>query len=254
MIASLPMYDWPELQAANDMLWAGLSRNLGVSLTLDRRADFRAVWHDPGLLFSQTCGYPLVHEFRGSLDLVATPHYGAEGCAGPDYCSLILARDPGPLEAFRGRRAAVNSADSMSGMLALKLVFAPLAKDGRFFGETIKTGGHLQSMAAVRNGLADVCATDAVCAALARRYRPEALSGLVEIARSPRVPSLPFVTRAGDLEKLRGALRHVFASNEFKPARDHLLLAGISVLPPDAYDRISSLENDMLNAGGLELL
>ena len=83
-------------------------------------------------------------------------------------------------------------------MLALKLVFAPHARDGRFFSRAIETGGHLNSLAAVRKGLADVCAIDSVCVALARRYRPEALEGLVEIARSPAVPGLPWITRAGD--------------------------------------------------------
>ena len=80
MTASLPMYDWPELQPANDALWRGMARYLGIDVRLDRRADHRSVWHDPGLLFSQTCGYPLTHEFRGRLDLIATPHYSADGC------------------------------------------------------------------------------------------------------------------------------------------------------------------------------
>lgn len=248
------MYDWPELQPANDLLWEGMARHLGAPSQLDRRADYRSVWEEPNLLFSQTCGYPFVHRLRGTLDLVATPHYTADGCEGPDYCSIVFARERGSLASFRGARAAVNSADSMSGMLALKLVFVPLAKDGRFFAETIETGSHRGSMEAVCTGLADVCAIDAVGVALARRHRPDALAKLVEIARSPKVPALPFVTRAGDVEKLRGALWHVFASDEYTQARDHLLLAGYSVLRAAAYDRITRLENDMLRRGGLELL
>ncbi len=254
MTASLPMYDWPELQPANDALWAGMARQLGVSSGLDRRADHRSVWHDPGLLFSQTCGYPFVHEFRDKLTLIATPHYSADGCEGPDYCSIVLAREKAPPASFRGARAAVNGPDSMSGMLALKLVFAPLASEGRFFREAIETGGHLRSLEAVRDGRADICAVDAVCAALARRHRPEALAGLIEIARSPKVPALPFVTCAGNVEKLRDALWQVFADDEFAAARDVLLLAGYSVLPRQAYDRIIKLENDMQRGGGLKLL
>lgn len=254
MTASLPMYDWPELQPANDALWEGIARHLDVDIRLDRRADHRSVWHDPGLLFSQTCGYPFVHEFQGKLELIATPHYVAGGCEGPDYCSIVFAREKAPLAAFRGTRAAVNGPDSMSGMLALKLTFAPLASEGRFFREAIETGGHLRSLEALRDGRADVCAVDSVCIAHVWRHRPEALSGLVEIARSPKVPALPFVTRAGDVEKLRDALWHVFADDEFAEARDILLLAGYSVLPRQAYDRITKLENDMQRGGGLELL
>ena len=83
------------------------------------------------------------------------------------------------------RVAAVNTPDSMSGMLALKLVFAPLAEQGRFFSRAVETGGHLASLAAVQSGDADVCAIDCVCVAMAKRYRPSALEGLVEIGRSP---------------------------------------------------------------------
>ncbi len=252
--ASLPMYDMPEVRAANDAVWAAMAQHLEVPPELDRDTHYRALWHDPDLLFSQTCGYPFVHEFRDKLTLVATPHYAAEGCAGPHYCSLILARETAPLEAFRGQRAAVNGPDSMSGMLALKLVFAPLAKNGLFFSRAVETGGHLNSLVAVQNGEADLCAIDAVTAALVRRHRPAAIAGLVEIARSPQVPALPYVTRAGDVERLRDALRRAFAGDELKHARDRLLLAGFSVLPPEAYDRIARLEEEMLRNGGLALL
>src|SRR5205823_5053207 len=152
--------------------WAGLAKHLGGGPGLTRREDFAALWSDPQLLFSQTCGYPLTHAFKGKLKLVATPHYAADGCDGPSYCSIIFAREALPLAALRGATAAVNSPDSMSGMLALQLVFAPLAEDGIFFGDVAETGSHLASLAAVRDGLADVCAIDAVCAALAKQMRP----------------------------------------------------------------------------------
>ena len=254
MIASLPMYDWPELGAANDALWASISRHLGVAIPLDRRADHKWAWRQPDMLLSQTCGYPLTHEFSGKLTLVATPHYGADGCDGPNYCSIVVARKKLPLEAFRGRRAAVNSPDSMSGMLALQLVFGPLARQGRFFGETIETGGHRHSLQAVRDGLADVCAIDAVCWAMARRYRPEVTAGLVEIGRSPWVPALPYVTICGEPASLRQALAKAFADDHLQEARDRLLLTGLSILHLQAYDRITELENQMQRAGGLKLL
>src|SRR5260221_137779 len=162
MIASLPMYDWPEVREATDRWWRGIASHLGVSLALSRDEDYASVWRRSGLLLSQTCGYPFTHEFKGKLKLVATPHYGADGCEGPNYRSIIFARETKPLAAFRGCIAGVNGPDSMSGMLALKLVFQPLAREGRFFAKTIETGGHIASMKAVREGLVDVCAIDAV--------------------------------------------------------------------------------------------
>jgi ABC-type phosphate/phosphonate transport system substrate-binding protein len=254
MIASLPMYDWPEVRAATDAWWKGLARHLGVSLELDRRADHFAAWRNAELFFSQTCGYPFTHEFKGLLNYISTPHYNVDGCEGANYASMVFARDRQPLESFRGSVAAVNNPDSMSGMLALQLVFAPLAVHGKFFSMTIWSGGHVNSMLAVRDGRADVCAIDAVCVAMARRYRPDCLHGLVEIARSPRVPSLPFVTRGGDMDVMRQALVAAFNDESLHEARGQLYLSGQSVLRPDAYERITDLERDMQKAGGLELI
>jgi ABC-type phosphate/phosphonate transport system substrate-binding protein len=254
MIASLPMYDWPEVRAATDAWWRGLARHFKASIELDRSVDFQAVWRGADLLFSQTCGYPFTHEFKDLLRYVATPHYAVDGCDGANYRSIIFARDRLPLEAFRGAAAAVNDPDSMSGMLALKLVFGPSAWDGHFFGRAIRTGGHLNSLLAVREGRADVCAIDAVCVGLARRYRPDCLGGLVEIARSPMVPGLPYVTRCGDIDSLREAIAGAFADPELREAREQLLLSGHSVLEPGAYDRITDLELEMQKAGGLDLL
>lgn len=254
MIAALQMYDWPEVRAATDAWWAGLARHMGVEVALSRPDDFTAPWFREDLLFAQTCGYPFTHALKGNVTLIATPHYAADGCEGADYRSILFAREKKSLEAFRGSVAAVNTPDSMSGMLALKSVFAPLADQGRFFGRAVETGGHLNSLAAVREGRADVCAIDCVCVELARRHRPSALEGLTEIARSPAVPGLPLITRSGDAATIRKALTHAFADPTLADARDTLLLTGFSILDAKAYDRILALEAEVETMGGLLLL
>ena len=258
MIASLPMYDFDELRDEIDALWAAIGGKLGVSIPLDRDPDHMAAWRRPDLLLSQTCGYPFTHAFKGRLRLVATPHYGVDGCEGPYYQSMIFAREARPLASYAQARAAMNNDDSMSGMLALQLVFAPYAQGGRFFSEVIETGGHSRSLMAVRDGRADVCAIDAVCTAFAKRYRPDLLEGLIEIARGPMVPGLPFVT-AGDADDaqvahLRRALSDVFADPALAPIRERLFLAGLSFLEADAYELIPDLERGMEKTGGLILL
>ena len=254
MIATLQMYDWPEVATATDRWWAAIARRLGTGTPLSRPADYAAVWMRGDVLFSQTCGYPFTHALKGRLSLVATPHYACDGCEGPRYRSIVFARQNQPLDAFRGAVAAVNTPDSMSGMLALKLVFAGLARHGRFFGRAIETGGHLASLGALREGRADVCALDAVCVAMARRYRPADLEGLVEIARSPLVPGLPYITTAGDVPDLRAALASAFADADLQQTRDQLLLSGCSVLEPGDYAEIAERELAMEVAGGLQLL
>ena len=54
-----------------------------------------------------------------------------------------------------------------------------------------ETGSHVNSMIAVRDGLADVCAIDAICVAMARRYRPDYLEGLVKLPARHLFPAFP---------------------------------------------------------------
>ena len=238
------MYDWPEIRGATDAFWHGLSLHMGWQDELNR-ANYAELWRREDLHFSQTCGYPLTHEFKDLLTYVATPHYVADGCDGPNYSSIIFAREAGPLSEFYGSILAINTVDSMSGMLAAKLVFAPLASNGEFFRRVKISGGHRNSLAAVRTKFADICAVDAVCVGLAKKHCPEILEGLVEIGRSPSVPGLPFVTKIGDVELLRAALQKTFSDENLQPARQALLLTSFSILPINAYDQILDLENAM---------
>lgn len=245
MLASLPMYDWPEFRDATDAFWQGLADHAGVTGSLDRRSDYHSFWKQEKFDFSQTCGYPFTHEFKGLLSYVATPHYDAVGCDGPYYSSIIFAAEPLGVGVQKGWRPAINSVDSMSGCLAFKLAFPVEARRGDFFAPALITGGHLNSLRALREGRADCCAIDAVCVALAKKYRPQDLLGLVEIARSPQVPGLPFVTRGGDVNRWRQALLSAFADPALAEARAALLLNGISVLPENAYDHILDLEKTL---------
>jgi ABC-type phosphate/phosphonate transport system substrate-binding protein len=253
MLATLQMYDFPEVRPATEAFWQAIATRLGVSLLLSQPEDWTAAWRRSDLLFSQTCGYPFTHEYAGKLKLVATPHYAAPGCDGPHYCSILLAREQRPLPEFRGRIAAFNNRDSMSGMLALKLMFSPFAIQGQFFSRTIETGGHLASLAAVQKGEADVAAIDCVTVASTRRYRSQALEGLVEVGRSPQVPGLPFVTIAGDSSKLHRALAEVFADELLRETREALLLKGFSLTTEADYAIIPRLEAEVEAGGGLHL-
>ena len=133
MIASLGMYDWPELRRATDAWWMGLRRHLvaagfrDVPETFLRDANHEA-WRSDALLLSQTCGYPLTHAFRGQLIPIGTPCYDAPGCSGSNYCSAIVvnaASRANSFEDLRGKTAAYNSSDSLSGHLALRSLAAP---------------------------------------------------------------------------------------------------------------------------------
>ncbi|HET6469838.1 MAG TPA: PhnD/SsuA/transferrin family substrate-binding protein [Geminicoccaceae bacterium] len=255
MIAALPMYDWPELRDATDAWWAGLARALraaGVRDVPDRlsRGEPAGFWNDPRLLFGQTCGLPLVRHHADRLRVLATPCYGVPGCAGPTYSSLILVRADSPFqrpEDLEGEVAAYSEPTSLSGHLALRLVFAAYARGGRFFGRALATGSHAASMTAVHEGRADVCAVDCVSFAIAAHHRPALTSDLRHIASSPPAPALPWVTSAirtpDQTDRLRAGLRAALADPALDEARAALFITGAELLPEDAYaGRVASLE------------
>ena len=249
-VAALPMYDWPDVRAATDALWRTIAERLGAGgiaapERLSRQEPAEALWRDPELVLAQTCGLPYVTRLRGTVRLVATPCYDVEGCAAGDYSSVFLARAGDPATAvaeFAGRRAAVNATDSQSGYAALGAMIAAHGPLATFFAARVETGGHRASMEAVRDGHADCCAVDAVCWALARRYRPELARALKPIAWSEPMPGLPLITAAArsdeEVAALRRALSEALADQASAKACAALFLIGIAILPESAYDRL----------------
>ncbi|OWJ64048.1 hypothetical protein BWR60_26680 [Inquilinus limosus] len=242
------MYDFPEVRWATDALWAAVAARLsaaGIAAApaLDRESSLPDLWTDPALLLSQTCGNPYVRRHRDRLRLVATPCYSAPGCDGPRYSSLLVVREDAPgtgLADFGGSVCAVNEWGSLSGWVALAAVL-PEPPD-RFFRAALVTGAHVDSLAAVAAGDADIAAIDCVTYALLQRYRPAATAGLRAIGRTATAPGLPLVTRrdASDetVEALRAALRGVLADPALAEARAALLIEGIELLGEADYDAI----------------
>ena len=254
---SLQMYDPPALRPAVDAFWAGLARALraegidDLPGELERGSEPYDVWLSPDLLLAQTCGYPLTHALRDRVTLLAVPVYRIQGREESRYCSYILVREDDPaveLADLRDRRAAVNGEDSQSGYSVLRHAVAPLARGQRFFSEVKVSGAHLNSAGMVRRGDADICAFDAVAYALAQQCDTASLAGLRILAETAWAPNLPFITRktATDdlLARLRAALSAAMTAPDLAGPRNQLLLAGIEVLPLEAYDRILELEDE----------
>lgn len=261
-IVSLPMYDLPEAARHTDAWWRGLAaamREVGlgdVPEQLERGDDHTATWTSSDLLFSQTCGYPLTHAYRGRLSLVATPAYNVPGCHGTEYCSFVMVRRDDSatrLADLKGRVAAVNATDSQSGYSALRSVVAPVSGRSGFFRQVLVSGSHAKSLELVAAGKADVCAVDCVTHALLARYRPKAVETLRCLCKTPSAPALPFVTRADmaddSLERLRAALFSALEDPNLAEARSALFLGGVEVLSLRAYDRILEIEREAVNRG-----
>ena len=260
--ASLPMYDLPEVRDHTDRLWAAVAEDMrrfgvaGVPDVLERPADHRDAWRPPGLLLSQSCGYPAAGALRGALRIVATPHYAAPGCDGPRYSSVVVVRASSraaTLGDLRGTVCAFNARDSQSGYNALRAAVAPFAGGRPCFAATVETGAHAASIEAVRGGCADVCAVDCVTWALLARHRPASLSGLVVLARTEPVPGLPFVTGRGcsdaTLAAIRRALAIAFARPDLADTRHALLIEGISESGAETYEPLFAMERSAAALG-----
>ena len=253
--ASLPMYDLVEVRESTDRLWAAIAEALrdegveGVPRVLERPSDHHDAWRPRGLLLSQSCGYPVAATLRGTLRVVATPHYAAPGCRGHRYSSAVVVRASGrvnALDALRGSVCAFNSRDSQSGYNALRAMIAPIAGGAPFFADSVETGAHAASIEAVREGRADVCAVDCVTWALLARHRPRLLSGLEVLCRSEPVPGLPLVTAGDspdpDVETIRRALERAFTTPELADVRAALLITGLSTTTNETYDPLREME------------
>ena len=270
-VASLPMYDFPELRGAHDAFWGALAARLAsaglphVPRDLAHHVGLGGVWRDPSLLFAQGCEYPLATSFADHVRLVASPMYSASGCAGARYRSAIVVRggvvdgaaDSGfagaALADLRGRRCAINELDSNSGMNLLRATIAPLASGGRFFGSVVVSGSHLRSVEMVAAGEADVASVDCVSFAHFQRLYPSVVGELRVLAWTPSSPSLPFITARSTsdamVRALRSALADVFDDDGLAPVREQLLLSGVDLAPKEGFDEVLALERGAVEEG-----
>jgi ABC-type phosphate/phosphonate transport system substrate-binding protein len=251
-VASLPMYDWPEISWANDALWAAIVARLAEAQipaprTLDRSHSHDAVWRDPALVLSQTCGYPFSTRLRGMVRLIGTPVYEATGCDGPYYSSMIVKRSGdsvGRLADLTTRRVAYNSRDSLSGYVVLRQALSDAGLDPEAV-EWIETGSHRGSIHAVVDEAADVAAIDSVCWSLGGDYEAEAVSQLRVIDTTPLRPGLPFISAIErsdrEIQTIRLAVSDAVADPVTREARQALHLTGMSVLDEWHYGPIARL-------------
>jgi ABC-type phosphate/phosphonate transport system substrate-binding protein len=253
-IAALPMYDFPELSAAHDALWAAIAERLqaaGVAapLHLTRTLGHFDVWKHPGLLLGQGCEYPLAKSFSQYIRPVATPRYAVPGCVGARYRSAIVVRHDDPAHTIadlRLRRCVINEVDSNSGMNLLRAAIAPVSGGQPFFQSVERSGSHLRSADMVAAGLADVAALDCVSYAHFRRLYPARMSGLRVLAWTDPSPCLPYITARSTSEEtlaaLRASLADVVADAAVTPLCEPLFLEGFDFAPAEDYAEVLGLE------------
>jgi ABC-type phosphate/phosphonate transport system substrate-binding protein len=193
--------------------------------------NFPTLWKHPGLLLAQTCWGPMEQGLDEHVVVVGQPRYdGIEGGYGELYSSAILMRrsspspvrggsahsagvgvaQPLPLDLLRNSRLAFNSADSMSGILALTRDLEALGESLAIFGERIETGSHRASIVAVAQGRADVCAIDCKSWQLAERHEPAA-ADLQVVGWTALRKGLPFITSRHTSPEVVARMRSVLS-------------------------------------------
>jgi ABC-type phosphate/phosphonate transport system substrate-binding protein len=255
-VAALPMYNVsPSLEASWREWLADVLRVVDpAARIIESGSDLSALWRRDDLLLSQTCGYPLTHDLRDTVQLVATPCFDAPGCDGACYSSALVTHVDAPfatLESFRGSTAAFNQTDSNSGFNVLRHAVAPLARGGRFFASSLQTNSHIASLQAVAERRADLAAIDCVTLAFVLDERPALAHAVKQIGWTEASPGLPLIASkavpADRIATLRRALKEALAMQPERARR--LRLKGFETLSMADYERITRLESEAIELG-----
>ncbi len=227
-LATLPMYDWPEIRGQVDRFYADLRAHvpqLPAALTRpETTQDLHALWRDAALMLGQTCWGPMQAGLAAYVHVLAQPLYDdVPGGKGACYRSAIVMRDgpacpPPPHDAaalpdgLMDARPAINALDSMSGLLAVAQDMG--APD--LASRALITGSHRASVRAVAEGAADFAAIDCRSWSLALAHEPAARGLTVTGWTAPR-PGLPFITARATPLGLRRALADALAQLGAQP-------------------------------------
>jgi ABC-type phosphate/phosphonate transport system substrate-binding protein len=265
-VAALPMYDLPQLKPATDAFWDAIAERLknagltSVPASLTRTDDYQGVWRNPDLLLGQACGYPLITQLEGVVQIVATPIYGSPGCEGIEHSSFFVVNakaEHRTLRDLRGSVCAINGFDSNTGMNLLRAAIAPLAEDSRFFRSVVVTGAHYKSLEAVADGRADVAAIDCVSFAHFQHFEPDLTARVSKIGQSASTAAPPYITARNTdvaiLRILREALRDVATAHELESVRSALNIEGFAFETDAVYERLLLIKDDAAALGYPEL-
>ena len=205
------MYPFDQLRDAWDAVYASVASVVPSSPPANRwDVDPHATWLDPTLQIGMTCGWPLIMSLRDQVRVVGTFAYELDGTASHLYRSMIVARHAAPLQSFAGATAAINSVESLSGNVSLCTAFG--VGRNEWPGPVVWSGAHVNSIAALRRGDADIASVDALSYAYIARDEPALVSGLHVVGRGPAVPCLPFIVNGGatdaELAQWRAGFQH----------------------------------------------
>lgn len=246
------------LRDAWQALFDGFLRNYPYNYAVEPSILFDTDYdllRDPQMLLGHTCGYPLMRFLHSECHPVCVPLFDVEGCNGKFYSSRFVVSANSQisnLSQCRNHIAAVNGADSNSGMNVLRHAVAQCGQPPPFFSAVIESGSHLNSLQAVAEDRADIAAIDCVSYALIHDEWPELTSRVKTIGYSAATCGLPLVVPRENpylslitvTQLLNDALQVLREDH-----RKALHLVGFSGVSFEDYRGIIDLEAEAVQAG-----
>ncbi len=250
--ACLAMYPQSALIEAWDAVYAAVALQVdGAPAGLRWDLKPHETWLSPNLALGMTCGWPLVTELRDQVRTIGAFVHRIDRTASHLYRSVIVSNRMVDLADLSGLRAAINSADSLSGSISLlgTLPGAPTT----WPGDVTWTGSHIDSVAEVQSYGADVASIDGLTWAYLRRDAPRSVAGLVVVGHGPTVPTLPLITAqragAGLVAEWRAALARAVRDRALADALATLMIEDF--VPLDLADYDTALRSKPLTMGAL---
>lgn len=247
-IITLPMYDWPEVEAETNLFFQRLKQALsdaGFSAPSARTSegDLLDIWQSPNLLLGQTCGLPFCTSLKDKVQLVGTPVYDIDNAPG-FYSSVIVVRQKASFEKLadlRGATFAYNALHSQSGYAAL--MHDVISSDTPFnpLQNSLMSGSHRDSVKMVAEGKADYAAIDIASWNLALDHEPLSKNLRILIQTNP-TPALPFITAhrpIGEVHKIQRSIANAIKSLDTN-TRHRLRLKDFIALTPLDYKIIET--------------
>lgn len=220
--AALGMYPFQPLRASYDRYWQAVSSRVDwLPSHLEWDVDVHDLWTSGDLVVAQTCGWPLITEFRDTVTVLGAFSPLIADAVGATYRSVLLATSDRRPADFAGAVAAVNSSSSLSGWISLlATVHGPGAA---WEGDVHWTGSHLASVRAVHDGSAEIASIDAVSLAHIRHLYPDLVNALTVVGHGPRVPCLPIVAGRAIDPSEAAEVRTALADAANDPTLDELM-------------------------------
>ena len=252
---SLPMYDFPEVQASTKALLVALSEafsKLGESSQVafpesSIHVDLMRMWKEDSTLFSQSCGLPFVEDLHDYVDIVATLKWSGISDDRGWYRTVIVAReelDIASLSDVGGMQPVITNQQSLSGWCSLGVALSDVGADDRYVLPYVESEGHAKSLQFLQDKRADFASIDPGTFQLLQRHRPALTHGLRVIGNGPLVPATPMhvsKVRTAEFGALQSAVLEVFSRSELAGARAEIGIDGAVAMSASDYSIIPGL-------------